>query len=107
VHVVQRVRWPMRRGVSLRLRWRCLSAASLLHALLHTTPGSPHQPAGQGADPAWLRGKISMLPGPNRFLRVIPGGLLTVERPRAKRWGVCSGPSVRIICDHAGQAGGR
>ena len=35
---------------------------------------------------AELRGKISMLPGLNRVLRVIPGGLLRVEaRPRPKR----------------------
>ena len=33
---------------------------------------------------AELRGKISMMPGPNRFLRVTPGGLLRTDRARAK-----------------------
>jgi hypothetical protein len=31
-----------------------------------------------------LRGKISMLPGLNRFLRVTPGGLLRVDKTKAK-----------------------
>ena len=33
---------------------------------------------------AELRGKISTMPGLNRFLRVTPGGLLRVDRARAK-----------------------
>ena len=33
---------------------------------------------------AELRGKISMMPGLNRFLRVTPGGLLRTDRARAK-----------------------
>jgi hypothetical protein len=33
---------------------------------------------------AELRGKISTMPGPNRFLRVTPGGLLRVDKARAK-----------------------
>ena len=33
---------------------------------------------------AELRGKISMMPGLNRFLRVTPGGLLRADRARAK-----------------------
>jgi hypothetical protein len=31
---------------------------------------------------AELRGKISMMPGLNRFLRVTPGGLLRVDKAR-------------------------
>ena len=33
---------------------------------------------------AELRGKISMMPGPNRFLRVTPGGLLRTGKAKAK-----------------------
>ena len=33
---------------------------------------------------AELRGKISTMPGLNRFLRVTPGGLLRADRARAK-----------------------
>ena len=33
---------------------------------------------------AELRGKISMMPGLNRFLRVTPGGLLRADKARAK-----------------------
>jgi hypothetical protein len=33
---------------------------------------------------AELRGKISTMPGPNRFLRVTPGGLLRVDKTKAK-----------------------
>jgi hypothetical protein len=33
---------------------------------------------------AELRGKISTMPGPNRFLRVTPGGLLRADRAKAK-----------------------
>lgn len=33
---------------------------------------------------AELRGKISTMPGPNRFLRVTPGGLLRVDKAKAK-----------------------
>ena len=33
---------------------------------------------------AELRGKISMMPGPNRFLRVTPGGLLRADKAKAK-----------------------
>ena len=48
---------------------------------------------------AELRGKISMLPCLNRFLRVIPGGLLRVDKAKAKakaealgrlHWSVCA-----------------
>lgn len=57
--------------------------------------------AGSGklsaAKRAELRGKISMLPGLNRFLRVIPGGLLRVDKTKAKaeapgrlHWSVCA-----------------
>jgi len=50
--------------------------------------------AAKGAE---LRGRISMLPGPNRFLRVIPGGLLRLDKAQAKAeargrldWSVCA-----------------
>jgi len=33
---------------------------------------------------AELRGKISMMPGPNRFLRVTPGGLLRIDKAKIK-----------------------
>ena len=33
---------------------------------------------------AELRGKISTMPGPNRFLRVTPGGLLRADKAKAK-----------------------
>lgn len=46
---------------------------------------------------AELRGKISMLPGLNRSLRVIPGGLLRVDKTGARAealgrlpWFVCA-----------------
>jgi hypothetical protein len=52
-----------------------------------TIAGSDKLSATKGAE---LRGKISMLPGLNRFLRVIPGGCSEWTRPRPrprpKRW---------------------
>jgi hypothetical protein len=42
-----------------------------------TISGSDELSATKRAE---LRGKISMLPGLNRFLRVIPGGLLRVDK---------------------------
>jgi hypothetical protein len=61
-----------------------------------TIAGSDKLSAAKGAE---LRGKISMLPGLNRFLRVIPGGLLGVAKAKAKAkaealgrldWSVCA-----------------
>ena len=47
--------------------------------------GQPPRSGKQSATKrAELRGKISMLPGLNRFLRVIPGGLLRVDKTKAK-----------------------
>ncbi len=37
-----------------------------------------------GTKRAELRGKISTMPGPNRFLRVTPGGLLRADKAKAK-----------------------
>jgi|HubBroStandDraft_6_1064221.scaffolds.fasta_scaffold2674125_1 hypothetical protein len=48
-----------------------------------TIAGSDKLSATKGAE---LRGKISMLPALNRFLRVIPGGCSEWTRPRPKRW---------------------
>jgi len=55
--------------------------ASLISALEEMITGSDQLSATKRAE---LRGKISTMPGPNRFLRVTPGGLLRVDKARAK-----------------------
>jgi environmental stress-induced protein Ves len=57
-----------------------------------TTPSGTRLSATKRAE---LRGKISMMPGLNRFLRVIPGGLLRVDKTKAEalgrlHWSVCA-----------------
>jgi hypothetical protein len=59
-----------------------------------TIAGSGKLSATKGAE---LRGKISMLPGLNRFLRVIPGALFGVDETKARaealgrlHWSVCA-----------------
>lgn len=57
-----------------------------------TIAGSDELSATKRAE---LCGKISMLPGLNRFLRVIPGGPLRVDKAKAEalgrlHWPVCA-----------------
>ena len=53
----------------------------LIAKLEETIAGSDKLPAAKRAE---LRGRISTLPGLNRFLRVTPGGLLRVDKAKAK-----------------------
>jgi hypothetical protein len=53
----------------------------LIAKLEETIAGSDNLSATKRAE---LRGKISMLPGLNRFLRVTPGGLLRVDKTKAR-----------------------
>ena len=53
----------------------------LIAKLEETIAGSDKLSAAKRAE---LRGKISMAPGLNRFLRVTPGGLLRVDKAKAK-----------------------
>jgi Transposase DDE domain len=53
----------------------------MITALEETIAGSDELTVTKRAE---LRGKISMMPGLNRFLRVTPGGLLRADRARAK-----------------------
>jgi len=53
----------------------------MITALEETIAGSDKLTVVKRAE---LRGKISMMPGLNRFLRVTPGGLLRADRARAK-----------------------
>ena len=53
----------------------------MISALEETIAGSDELTVTKRAE---LRGKISMMPGLNRFLRVTPGGLLRTDRARAK-----------------------
>jgi hypothetical protein len=55
--------------------------ASMISMLEEMTAGSDQLSVTKRAE---LRGKISTMPGPNRFLRVTPGGLLRVDKARAK-----------------------
>jgi hypothetical protein len=55
--------------------------ADLLAKLGETIAGSDRLTATKRAE---LRGKISTMPGLNRFLRVTPGGLLRVDKTKAK-----------------------
>ena len=55
--------------------------AKMISALEELIAGSDQLTATKRAE---LRGKISMMPGPNRFLRVTPGGLLRTDKARAK-----------------------
>ena len=52
--------------------------ADLLTKLEELIAGSDKLSADQRAE---LRGKISTMPGLNRFLRVTPGGLLRIDKP--------------------------
>jgi len=53
----------------------------MISALEETIAGSDKLSVTKRAE---LRGKISMMPGPNRFLRVTPGGLLRAGKAKAK-----------------------
>jgi transposase len=55
--------------------------ANMITALEELIDGSDKLSATKRAE---LRGKISTMPGPNRFLRVTPGGLLRVDKAKAK-----------------------
>jgi hypothetical protein len=55
--------------------------ARMIAALEEMTAGSDELSVTKRAE---LRGKISTMPGPNRFLRVTPGGLLRTDLGRAK-----------------------
>jgi Transposase DDE domain len=55
--------------------------AELIAKLEETVTGTDSLTAAKRAE---LRGKISMMPGLNRFLRITPGGLLRVDKARAK-----------------------
>jgi DDE family transposase len=55
--------------------------AELIAKLEETIAGSDKLAATKRAE---LRGKISMMPGLNRFLRVTPGGLLRVDKSKAR-----------------------
>jgi hypothetical protein len=55
--------------------------AKMITALEELIAGSDKLSATKRAE---LRGKISTMPGPNRFLRVTPGGLLRTDLGRAK-----------------------
>jgi hypothetical protein len=55
--------------------------AKMITALEETIAGSDELTATKRAE---LRGKISMMPGLNRFLRVTPGGLLRTDKAKAK-----------------------
>jgi hypothetical protein len=53
----------------------------MIAALEGLIAGSDQLPATKRAE---LRGRISTMPGPNRFLRVTPGGLLRTDKAKAK-----------------------
>ena len=55
--------------------------AELIRKLEETIAGSGKLTATKRAE---LRGKISTMPGLNRFLRVTPGGLLRIDKTKAK-----------------------
>jgi hypothetical protein len=55
--------------------------AKMISALEEMIAGSDQLSATKRAE---LRGKLSTMPGPNRFLRVTPGGLLRTGKARAK-----------------------
>ncbi len=55
--------------------------AKMISALEEMIAGSDKLSVTKRAE---LRGKISMMPGPNRFLRVTPGGLLRADKAKAK-----------------------
>ena len=55
--------------------------ADLIAKLEETITGTDTLTATKRAE---LRGKISMMPGLNRFLRITPGGLLRVDKSKAK-----------------------
>jgi hypothetical protein len=55
--------------------------AELITRLEETIAGSDRLPATRRAE---LRGRISTMPGLNRFLRVTPGGLLRVDKAKAR-----------------------
>jgi hypothetical protein len=55
--------------------------AKMISQLEELIDGSDQLTATKRAE---LRGKISTMPGPNRFLRLTPGGLLRTDKARAK-----------------------
>jgi hypothetical protein len=55
--------------------------AKMITALEEMIAGSDQLSVTKRAE---LRGKLSTMPGPNRFLRVTPGGLLRTDKARAK-----------------------
>jgi len=55
--------------------------AKMITALEELIAGSDQLSVTKRAE---LRGRISTMPGPNRFLRVTPGGLLRVDKAKAK-----------------------
>jgi hypothetical protein len=55
--------------------------AKMISALEEMIAGSDELSVTKRAE---LRGKISTMPGPNRFLRVTPGGLLRADKAKAK-----------------------
>ena len=82
--------------IAAGLAWtaRLVSARTSSPSPTKRSPGSDKQSATKRAE---LRGKISMLPGLNLFLRVIPGGLLRVDKTKAQAealgrllWSVCA-----------------
>src|SRR5436190_2181763 len=82
-----RVVWVADRGFASKENRKFLQSgdaavrANMISMLEEMIAGSDQLSVTKRAE---LRGKISTMPGPNRFLRVTPGGLLRVDKARAK-----------------------